>query len=69
MRPERQPQIWRNEAGSRRWLSALIDTMEDVARPEIRREPVAPETLTGLRTRLARPRRRSGHPKTRPCTT
>jgi hypothetical protein len=61
--------MWRSEAGNRRWLSALIATMEDVARPELRDEPVAPETLARLRTQLAGSRRRSGHPAVQPCAT
>lgn len=53
MRPERQHQIWRSEAGSRLWLSGLIAAMEHAARPEVRREPVSPETLADLRAQLA----------------
>ena len=55
MRPERQPQMWRSEAGSRLWLSGLIAALEHAARPEIRREPVAAETLAALRAQLALP--------------
>jgi len=55
MRPERQHQIWRSEAGSRLWLSGLIAAMEHAERPEVRREPVAPETLAQLRAQLALP--------------
>ncbi|KJC52048.1 transcriptional regulator [Bradyrhizobium sp. LTSP857] len=55
MRPERQPQIWRSEAGSRLWLSGLIAAMEHAAPPEQRRLPVAAETLAALRTQLALP--------------
>lgn len=53
MRPERQHQIWRSEAGSRLWLSGLIAAMEYAGRPEVRREPVSPETLADLRAQLA----------------
>jgi hypothetical protein len=53
MRPERQPQNWRSEAGSRLWLSGLIAAMEQAARPDVRRLPVAPEILAELRTQLA----------------
>lgn len=53
MRPERQHQIWRSEAGSRLWLSGLIAAMEHAERPEIRRQPVAPEILVELRAQLA----------------
>lgn len=55
MRPERRPEMWRSEAGSRLWLSGLIAAMEHVARPEQRRLPVAPETLAELRAQLALP--------------
>ena len=53
MRPERQHQMWRSEAGSRLWLSGLIAAMEQVERPDVRRRPVAPELLAELRTQLA----------------
>jgi hypothetical protein len=53
MRPERQHQIWRSEAASRLWLSGLIVAMQHAERPEIRREPVAPEILAELRAQLA----------------
>ncbi|RXG85072.1 transcriptional regulator [Bradyrhizobium sp. C-145] len=53
MRPERQQQIWRSEAGSRLWLAGLIAAMEHAARPEVRRQPVAPELLVELRAQLA----------------
>jgi hypothetical protein len=53
MRPERQQQIWRSEAGSRLWLSGLIAAMEHAEQPEIRRQPVAPEVLAQLRVQLA----------------
>jgi hypothetical protein len=55
MRPERQSQMWRSEAGSRFWLSGLIAAMEHAAQPEQRRQPVAPETLAALRAQLALP--------------
>ncbi len=53
MRPERQHQIWRSEAGSRLWLTGLIAAMQHAERPEVRRQPVAPEMLVELRARLA----------------
>jgi len=53
MRPERQHQNWRSEAGSRLWLSGLIAAMQHAERPEVRREPVSPETLADLREQLA----------------
>ena len=53
MRPQRQSHIWRSEAGSRLWLSGLIAAMEQASRPELRRQPVAPEILAELRAQLA----------------
>ena len=53
MRPERQHQNWRSEAGSRLWLSGLIAAMQHAEQPEIRRQPVAPEVLVELRAQLA----------------
>jgi len=53
MRPERQHQIWRSEAGSRLWLTGLIAAMQHAERPEVRRQPVAPEILVELRAQLA----------------
>jgi len=55
MRPERQPRMWRSEAGSRLWLSGLIAAMEHAAQPKIRCQPVAPEILVELRAQLALP--------------
>ena len=48
-----QPQTWRSEAGSRLWLSGLIAAMEHAERPDVRRQPVAPEILLELRAQLA----------------
>lgn len=53
MRPERQHQIWQSEAGSRAWLTGLIAAMQHAERPEIRRQPVAPEVIVELRAQLA----------------
>ncbi|MGX1171108.1 hypothetical protein AB7M16_007374 [Bradyrhizobium sp. USDA 372] len=53
MQPERQHQNWRSEAGSRLWLSGLIAAMKHAERPEVRRQPVAPEILLELRAQLA----------------
>lgn len=55
MRPERQHQNWRSEAGSRLWLSGLIAAMKHAERPDVRRQPVAPEILLELRAQLALP--------------
>ena len=53
MRPERQHHQWRSEAGSRLWLSGLIAAMQHAERPDIRRQPVAPEIIAELRAQLA----------------
>lgn len=53
MRPERQHQNWRSEAGSRLWLSGLIAAMKHAERPDVRHQPVAPEILLELRAQLA----------------
>lgn len=53
MRPERQRQDWRSEAGSRLWLSGLIAAMKHAERPDVRRQPVAPEILREVRAQLA----------------
>jgi hypothetical protein len=49
---QRRPQMWRSEAGSRRWLLSLIAAMEEASQPEIRRKAVAPQTLAQLRAQL-----------------
>ncbi len=46
-------QIWRSGDGERRWLSMLVDAMEEVSRPEIRKIPCDPRIA--LRAQLARP--------------
>ncbi|MBR0713737.1 transcriptional regulator [Bradyrhizobium liaoningense] len=48
-------QIWRSDAGSRLWLSALVAAMEEAAQPEIRRQGVPAETIAQLRVQLALP--------------
>jgi len=68
MRPERQHQNWRSEAASRLWLSGLIAAMQHAERPEIRREPVAPEILAELRAQLAVTAAYRS-PQSRPCVT
>jgi len=55
MRPERQLRNWQSEAGSRLWLRGLIAAMQAAERPEVRRQPVAPEILVELRAQLALP--------------
>jgi hypothetical protein len=47
-------QAWKT-GDERLWLSMLIDTMEQVARPELRAEPVDDAVLAGLRAQLALP--------------
>jgi hypothetical protein len=46
---------WRSGNGERRWLSMLVDTMQEVSRPELRGLPCEPSILIGLRAQLARP--------------
>ncbi|MCP3466923.1 transcriptional regulator [Bradyrhizobium sp. CCGUVB23] len=48
-------QIWKSEAGSRIWLSALIAAMEDASLPEREGSMVPAETLAQFRARLALP--------------
>jgi hypothetical protein len=50
-----QLQGWRTASGQRLWLSALIDAMEEISRPERRAVPCDPEVLAGLHAQLARP--------------
>jgi hypothetical protein len=46
---------WRSGSGQRAWLSMLIDTMEEISRPELRAVPCDCRVLTALRAQLARP--------------
>ena len=48
-------QAWKTGDDERLWLSMLIDTMEQVARPELRAKPVDDAVLAGLRAQLALP--------------
>jgi hypothetical protein len=50
-----QLQIWRSAGGQRAWLSMLIDTMEEISRPELRAVPCDISVLAALRAQLARP--------------
>jgi len=50
-----QIQGWRSASGQRLWLSMLIDTMEEISRPERRAEPCDPQLLAAFRAQLARP--------------
>jgi hypothetical protein len=46
---------WRAEDGQNLWLSMLIDTMEEVARPEIRAMACDIALLAAVQAQLARP--------------
>jgi hypothetical protein len=48
-------QPWRSGRGERQWLSMLIDTMEKIARPEVRALPNDRLLLAAVRAQLARP--------------
>ena len=50
-----QIQGWRSASAQRLWLSVLIDTMEQVSRPDRRNVPVDPKTVAAVRAQLARP--------------
>jgi hypothetical protein len=46
-------QSWRSGSGERLWLSMLVDTMEEISRPEIRMLRCDPSALAGARAQLA----------------
>jgi hypothetical protein len=48
-------QTWRSGRSERQWLSHLIDTMEQVARPEVRNSPVDRMVVAKVRAQLGRP--------------
>jgi hypothetical protein len=48
-------QDWRSQDGGRVWLSALVATMERVARPEIRALYCDSSDLASVAAQLARP--------------
>ena len=50
-----QVQGWRSASGQRSWLSRLIETMEQISRPERRAMPCDPQLLAAVRAQLARP--------------
>jgi hypothetical protein len=50
-----QLQPWRSENGRNRWLSMLIDAMEEVSRPESRAVPCDLSVLAAVRAQLACP--------------
>jgi hypothetical protein len=47
--------IWRHGGGERRWLSLLVDAMEQASRPEVRAVPCDAAILQALRAQLAHP--------------
>ena len=50
-----QLRTWQSRAEQTVWLSALIDAIEEVSRPELRAVPCDPFVLATLRAQLARP--------------
>ena len=50
-----QLHTWRSGSGQRVWLTRLIDTMEQVSRPELRTVPCETRVLAAFRAQLARP--------------
>lgn len=50
-----QTQQWRSGTGEMAWLSALIGTMEQVSRAELRDTPCARSLLVAVAAHLARP--------------
>jgi hypothetical protein len=50
-----QLQSWRSGGGEKLWLSTLIETMDEVARPEVRAVPCDRLVLAGVYAQLARP--------------
>jgi hypothetical protein len=50
-----QIQSWRSEGSQKLWLSMLVDTMEEISRPEFRGLPCDPSLLTAVEAHLARP--------------
>ena len=50
-----QLQGWRSARSQRLWLSMLIDTAEEISRPEWRAAPCDRQVLVALRAQLARP--------------
>ena len=50
-----QLQSWRSGNGQNLWLSALIDTMDEISRAEWRAIPCDRLEVAAVRTQLARP--------------
>ncbi len=48
-------QIKRSETSEKLWLSMLVETMEEVARPELRAVPCDRSVLAAVRLQLAQP--------------
>ncbi|MEP6841046.1 MAG: hypothetical protein ABJA75_23555 [Bradyrhizobium sp.] len=48
-------QRWRSGSEQRAWLSTLIDTFDEVSRPEVRAVPCDSHVLAALRAQLIRP--------------
>jgi hypothetical protein len=48
-------QTWRSGSEQRAWLSTLIDTFEEISRPEVRAVPCNGHLLAAFRAQLARP--------------
>jgi hypothetical protein len=48
-------QSWRSGMGERQWLSRLIETMEQLARPDMQGRPVDRLVLAQVRAQLGRP--------------
>ena len=46
---------WRSGKGERQWLSRLIQTMEQIARPDVQSRPVDRLVLAKVRAQLGRP--------------
>jgi hypothetical protein len=49
------PQSWRSGNGERQWLSRLILTMEQIARPDMQSRTVDRLVLAKVRAQLGRP--------------
>ena len=46
---------WQTDDGERQWLSMLIDTMEEISRPELRSTPCDRSVLSAVSEQLSRP--------------
>jgi hypothetical protein len=55
MREQIQFSSWRGGPGERRWLSTLVETMQQVGQPTRRTEPCDAQVLKALRAQLALP--------------